>query len=126
MKTVLDRSRPRVLKREADYEAAIREIEALLDEDPEPESEAHDRLELLSLLAQAYEEEHEPPASVTPQEAVEFMLQQKGMSRSDLSKLMGGRSRVSEFFSGRRGLSKAQVEALHRRLGIPAEVLLGL
>jgi HTH-type transcriptional regulator / antitoxin HigA len=114
-----------VLKIEADYEAAIRKIEALLDEDPKPESEGHDRLDLLSLLAHAYEEEHEPPGRVTPQEAVEFMLQQKGMSGSDLSELMRGRSRVSEFFSGRRNLSKAQVEALHRRLGIPAEVLLG-
>jgi hypothetical protein len=63
---------------------------------------------------------------VTPQRAVEFMLQQKGMSRSDLNELMGGKSRVSEFLSGRRDLSKAQIEALHRHLGIPAEVLLGL
>ena len=84
------------------------------------------RRELLSLLAHTYEEEHELPGRVTPQEAVEFILQQKGMSRAELAGLMGGRSRVSESFSGRRGLSKAQIEALHRHLGIPAEVLLGL
>jgi antitoxin component HigA of HigAB toxin-antitoxin module len=39
---------------------------------------------------------------------------------------MGGRSRVSEFFSGRRELSKSQIEALHHALGIPAGILLGL
>ena len=35
-------------------------------------------------------------------------------------------SRVSEFLSGKRELSKSQVEGLRRVLGIPADVLLGL
>ena len=64
--------------------------------------------------------------AVTPQEAVTFMLEQKGLSRADLDDVMGGKSRVSEFFSGRRDLSKSQVEALRRLLGIPADILLGL
>jgi len=64
--------------------------------------------------------------AVSPQEAVTFMLEQKGVSRSDLDAVMGGKSRVSEFFTGKRELSKAQVEALHRLLGIPADILLGL
>ena len=75
---------------------------------------------------EAYEDEHERMGPVTPQEAVEFMLEQKGMTRAELTELMGGRSRVSEFFSGKRDLSKSQIEALHLHLGIPADVLLGL
>jgi HTH-type transcriptional regulator/antitoxin HigA len=63
---------------------------------------------------------------VTPQEAVSFMLEQKGMSRADLDDVMGGKSRVSEFFSGKRELSKSQVEVLRGMLGIPADILLGL
>jgi HTH-type transcriptional regulator/antitoxin HigA len=48
------------------------------------------------------------------------------MTRADLENVMGGKSRVSEFFSGKRELSKTQIEALHRLLAIPADILLGL
>ena len=38
---------------------------------------------------------------------------------------MGGKSRTSEFFNGKRELSKSQIEGLRRVLGIPADILLG-
>ena len=126
MTTVLDVPRPHVLRTEQEYESAIAEIERLLDEGSEEGTEAYDRLELLSVLVEHYEEERYPMGSVTPQEAVSFMLEQKGMSRADLDEVMGGKSRVSEFFSGKRELSKSQVEVLRSMLGIPADILLGL
>ena len=51
------------------------------------------------------------------------MLEQRGMTRSQLAPMMGGRARVSEFFSGRRRLSMEQVRALRDALGIPADLL---
>lgn len=126
MPAVLDFTKPHILRNEEEYEAAITEIERLLDEDAEAGSEGYDRLEFLSVLVEHYEEEHYPMGNVTPQQAVTFMLEQKGMNRTDLGEAMGGKSRVSEFFSGKRDLSKAQIEALHRLLGIPADLLLGL
>jgi HTH-type transcriptional regulator/antitoxin HigA len=126
MTTVLDVPRPHVLRTEEEYEAAIAEIERLLDEGSKEGTEAFDRLELLSVLVEHYEEARYPMEAVTPQEAVSFMLEQKGMTRGDLDEVMGGKSRVSEFFSGKRELSKSQVEVLHRMLGVPADILLGL
>lgn len=123
---LLDFSKPHVLRSEAEYEAAIAEIERLLDEDVEVGSEGYDRLEFLSVLVEHYEDERYPMGMVTPQQAVTFMLEQKGMTRSDLDEVMGGKSRVSEFLNGKRELSKAQVEGLRRLLGIPADLLLGL
>ncbi|NNF11607.1 MAG: transcriptional regulator [Gemmatimonadetes bacterium] len=124
--TLLDFSKPRVLRSEAEYDAAITEIERLLDEDVERGTEGYDRLEFLSVLVEHFEDEHYPMEAVRPQDAVLFMLEQKGLDRSDLDDLMGGKSRVSEFFSGKRALSKSQVEALYHEFGIPAGVLLGL
>jgi len=49
----------------------------------------------------------------------------KGMTRADLHSLMGGKARVSEFFAGKRSLSIVQIRALHRELGIPADLLIG-
>jgi HTH-type transcriptional regulator/antitoxin HigA len=126
MATVLDVSKPHVLRTVEEYDAAIAEIERLLDEGSEAGTEAFDRLELLSLLVEHYEEEHYPMGTVSPQEAVSFMLEQKGLTRADLEEVMGGKSRVSEFFSGKRELSKSQVEVLRSMLGIPADILLGL
>jgi HTH-type transcriptional regulator/antitoxin HigA len=56
---------------------------------------------------------------------VKFMLDQRGMTRSDLYEMMGGKARVSEFFSKKRRLSIEQLRALHKALGIPADLLLG-
>lgn len=77
----LDFTTPHVLRDEREYEAALSEIERLLDADVERGSEGYDRLEFLSVLVEHYEDEHEPVGAVTPQEAAAFMLEQKGMSR---------------------------------------------
>jgi HTH-type transcriptional regulator / antitoxin HigA len=89
-------------------------------------TEDSDRLELLSVLVEAYEATHDSidDSDLTPQDIVQFMLDQKGMDRSELAAIMGGRSRVSDFFNGKRELSKAQTVALRKLLGIPADVLL--
>jgi len=123
---LLDFSKPHVLKNDTEYEAAIAEIERLLDEDVEPATEGYDRLEFLSVLVEHYEEELYPMGTVTPQQAVTFMLEQKGLERSDLDEVMGGKSRVSDFLNGKRDLSKSQIEGLRRMLGIPADILHGV
>lgn len=125
MDAVLNFTRPHVLRSEAEYDAAIAEVERLLDLDPPAGSEAYERLEFLSVLAEAYERENFPDLSESsPQDVVDFMLEQKGMIRLDLYGAMGGKSRVSEFFSGKRKLSRGQIEALRDLLGIPADLLL--
>ena len=123
---LLDFSRPHVLKNDEEYEAAIAEIERLVDEDVEAGSDGYDQLEFLSVLVEHFEDERYPMGAVTPQKAVEFMLEQKGLDRSDLDETMGGKSRVSEFLNGKRELSKSQIEGLRRLLGIPADILLGM
>ena len=46
------------------------------------------------------------------------------MTRGELAQIMGGRSRVSDFFKGVRQLSTTQMKALRNRLGVPADLLL--
>lgn len=125
--SVLDFSTPHVLRNAKEYKAAVAEIDRLLDVDPKRGTEAYDRFEFLSVLAEAYEDERDPidESTGTPQSVVAFMLEQKGMTRADLHALMGGKVRVSEFFSGKRSLSVAQIRALREGLGIPADLLIG-
>lgn len=124
---VLDFSTPHLLRNAREYKAAVTEIDRLLDADPKRGSAEYERLEFLSVLVEAYEDEHDPfdETEGTPQSVVDFMLEQKGMTRADLHELMGGKARVSEFFAGKRTLSINQIRELSRELGIPVELLLG-
>jgi HTH-type transcriptional regulator / antitoxin HigA len=124
--TVLDFSTPHVLRNAKEYRAAVAEIDALLDADPKRGTSDYDRLEFLSVLVEAYEDAHDPidERGLTPQDIVNFMLEQRGMTRAELYNLMGGKSRVSEFFAGKRRLSVEQVRSLRDLLGIPADLLI--
>lgn len=125
MPAVLDFTTPHVLRSEAEYEAAVAEINALLDANPAEGSPEDDRLEFLSVLVQAYEDAHVPELpKASPQAVVAFTLEQQGRDRAELAPLMGGRSRVSEFFAGKRDLSITQVRALRDALRIPADLLI--
>jgi HTH-type transcriptional regulator/antitoxin HigA len=126
MTAVLDFTKPHVLRTEEEYQEAVRMIDELLERDPEAGTEDHDLLEFLSVLVEAYEAEHYPDEmfASTPQDVIDFMLGQKGMQRGDLAEIMGGKSRVSEFFAGKRELSRAQIRALRDLLGVPADLLL--
>lgn len=122
---ILDFSRPHVLRDEREYEAAVAELDALAFANPGEGTDEYDRMVFLSVLIEAYEAEHDPidTLDVTPQQIVRFALEQRGLGRADLHEVMGGKSRVSEFFNGKRGLSLPQAKRLRDRLGIPLDAL---
>jgi HTH-type transcriptional regulator/antitoxin HigA len=113
-----------VIRTEKEHNEALKEIEGLLDSSPKKGSKQYDRLELLSILVEAYEDEKtDMPPDATPQELVEFMAEQKGIDRTALAELLGGRSRLSDFLNEKRELSLGQIARLKRALGIPADLL---
>ncbi len=125
MADILDFTKPHVLRKEEEYDLAVAEIDTLLDTDPQSGTEAYARLAFLSVLVQAYEDTHlQAYEQSTPQEVVDFMLDQKGLSRDDLAKWLGSSSQTVEFFEGTRPLSIEQIGALRAHLGIPADLLI--
>lgn len=125
MAELLDFTKPHVLRNETEYTAAVAEIDQLLDLDPPPHAEAYERLEFLSVLVHAYEEAHFSLEQLTtPQDVVIFMLDQKGLSQTDLAQWLGGESPMLAFLQGTRSLSLPQIERLRVHLGIPADLLI--
>ncbi len=114
----------KVLKTEAEYEAALRELTALMQCKPPVGSPEGNQLEVLALLIQDYESREYPLGEPDPIEAIRFRMEQQGLSPRDLVPYLGSRSRVSEVLSGKRPLTLAMIRALHSGLGIPAEALL--
>jgi HTH-type transcriptional regulator / antitoxin HigA len=121
----LDFRKPHPLRNEAEYEAAVAEIDALVERDPAPGTEDGDRLDMLAILVEAYESERYPAAQATPLEVVAFLMDQRGMTRADLEPLLGSKSRVSEFLSGARDLSKAQIRKLSDHFHVSPAVFFG-
>jgi HTH-type transcriptional regulator/antitoxin HigA len=111
--------KPKVLKTERDYKAALAHVEALMAAPAPAEAE----LELWSLLVEKYEEEHFPIATPDPIEAIRFRMEQGGLGPTDLQTYLQSKSKVSEVMNRKRPLSLSMIRALHRGLKIPAEVL---
>jgi HTH-type transcriptional regulator / antitoxin HigA len=110
------------IRSEADYEAALAEIERLWGA-PSGTTDG-DRLDVLATLIDAYASEHFPMDPPDPIDAIKFRMEQQGLSRKDLEDLIGTRTRVAEVLNRRRGLSINMIRRLHERLGISAEVLI--
>jgi len=115
----------KVIKTDEEYETALAEVERLMDKDPAPGTPNADRLELLALIVRDFEEKNYPVDIPDPIEAINFRMEQMGLTRKDMEKYIGGSGRVSEVLSGKRRLSLSMIRALHSGLGIPVEPLIG-
>ena len=111
----------RPVKTEADYDAALAEIDRLFE--APPGSPDCDRLEVLTALIEAYEREHHPMPLPDPIEAIKFRMEQGGLKQIDLIPAIGSKSRVSEVLGRRRPLTLPMIRRLSRDFGIPLEVL---
>ena len=109
------------IKSEADYDAALADIDRLMD--AEPNTPRGDRLDVLVTLVDAYEAKPIDPPD--PIEAIKLRMEQRGLDRNDLARILGSTARVSEILNRKRALSVSMMRRLRSELDIPAESLLG-
>ena len=103
------------IRTEKDYEAALARVDELNE---------IDELDVFVDLVELYESKHEPMGYPSPLAALEFRMDQGGMSPRDLIPFIGSRAKVSEVLSGKRAITMPMARALHEHLGIPVDVLL--
>jgi HTH-type transcriptional regulator/antitoxin HigA len=112
------------IRNETDYQAALKEIEALFES--KPGTPNGDRLDVLATLVEAYEAKNYPiPKPDDVVGVLEYYMESRGLSRSDLIAYLGSKERVSEVLNHKRGLSLEMIRRLHEGLGIPADLLVG-
>ena len=110
------------IRTEADYDAALAEVERLWG--AKSGTPKGDRLDVLATLIDVYENEHYPMDPPDPIEAIKFRMEQLGLTRRDLEGIIGTRTRIAEVLNRKRALSIGMIRRLHARLGISAEVLI--
>ncbi|WP_370308722.1 helix-turn-helix domain-containing protein [Sinimarinibacterium flocculans] len=110
------------IKTRKDYRAALKEVESLMS--AIPGTDEGDRLDVLVTLVEAYERIHFPMDLPDAVDAIEFRMEQQGLSVKDLEPVIGRRNRVYEILSRKRPLTLRMIKGLHTKFGIPAESLL--
>ena len=110
------------IRTKADYKAALAEVERLWG--AMGGTSKGDRLDVLATLIDAFEARHYPMDPPDPIEAIQFRMEQLGLTRKDLEPLIGTRARVAEVMNRKRGLSIEMIRRLHEQLGISADVLI--
>ncbi len=110
------------IKTEADYQAALRRIDRLID--CVDDSEQADELDVLSILVESYESEHYPIAPPDPITAIRFRMEQTGMSEKEIADYLGGDQTAEAILNRREPLTLDMIKRLYRQLHIPAESLL--
>ena len=112
----------RPIRTKRDYSLALKDAEALWDA-PAASADA-DRLEVLTLLIQAYESKHYPIPDPEPVDFLLHVMDARGFTRKDLEPYIGSRARVAEVLNRVRPLSLEMIRRLSIGLGLPAEVLI--
>ena len=110
------------IRTKANYRAALKDIESLMM--AKANSPEGDRLDVLTTLVEAYERTHFPMDLPDAVEAIEFRMEQSGLTVKDLEPVIGRKNRVYEVLSRKRPLTLRMIEGLHKKFGIPAESLL--
>lgn len=116
----------KVIRTEDQHRHYLDEVQVLMARTPQPGSVDSDRLELLTVLIEAYENSKFPIESPDPIEAILFRMNEKGLKQADLVPYFGTRSRVSEVLGRKRPLTVQMIRALSLGLGLSAETLVGL
>jgi HTH-type transcriptional regulator/antitoxin HigA len=79
----------RPIRSEADYDAALEEIERCSDDDRKPGTPDADRFDLLALIVEGYKRKRwpiEPPDTI---DAIRYRMEAGGYTQADLGHLLG-------------------------------------
>jgi HTH-type transcriptional regulator / antitoxin HigA len=123
--TLLSRALPIVITTEAEYNRTMSEINRLLRKREADLSLEEDRLlDLLSTLAENWEEAHHPIPEAPGYRILKHYMQVRGLRQKDLQPILGSRGVTSEIVNGKRSITKEQAKQLGALFGISPAVFI--
>jgi HTH-type transcriptional regulator / antitoxin HigA len=111
----------RPIRTKREYQAALKEVEALWDS--RAGTAEADRLEVLALVVEDYERKHFPIDAPHPIDFLLHVMEARGLTRKDLERYIGSRARVAEVLNRVRPLTLEMIRRLASGLKLPADVL---
>ena len=112
------------IRNEREYDAAIKRLNALLDE--VGDNERHPLfsfVDTLGTLIHVYEEEHYPMPECSGVEMLRFFMEERELKQTDLTEI-GSQGVVSEILNGKRELNVRQIRVLAKRFHVSPAVFI--
>jgi HTH-type transcriptional regulator/antitoxin HigA len=119
---------------EATHELALKELDYLLNRysdkelsNPKKDPYLDSVLTYIRHLAesvQKYEQRKFPMPKVGLHDIVEYLLEERGLARQEVAQFLDSPSRVDDFWAHRLKLTLAEAKRLHKKLRVPADLLL--
>lgn len=114
----------RRIQRDEELADAIRVIDSLIDKDKLSKAE-DDYLDILSDLVHEFEEEHIPMGNTPAHEMLAYLMELREFTQTQVAKGAGiAVSTVSEILSGKRKLTRGQIEKLAKFFKVSPAVFL--
>ena len=80
------------------------------------------RLDAQARLISAYERRKWPLRATTTRDVLAHLMDQHGLTRAEMAKLLGGAARFREVMAGKKSVGFAAVKRLRARFGVSADV----
>ena len=109
------------IRTEAEYEAALARIYALMD--TEPGTLEGDEFELLADLVEFYEDRHYPIPEPDLYASLECRLTDQGWTAQQLNRILGDGADIHEILARRQPVTIPMARSMHEHLDISAEAL---
>jgi HTH-type transcriptional regulator/antitoxin HigA len=104
-----------------EYDAAVAQLNDLVDEvGDNPKDRRYRFIDTLSVLIEAYDDEHHEIPDLSGAEMLKFLMEQHALSQGDLPEI-GSQGVVSEVLRGKRELNVRQIKALSERFHLSPE-----
>jgi HTH-type transcriptional regulator/antitoxin HigA len=117
---------PHAIKNEADYDKTVAVMNrlAVLDR---PTTGQRQYLDTLAVLVEAYDEEHNriDVSNADPIQVLKSILDEHGLTASDLGRMLGNRELGGKILRGDRELSKGHIATLTQRFKVSADLFIG-
>jgi HTH-type transcriptional regulator/antitoxin HigA len=117
---------PKIIRTEDQYHSYLGEVERLIARGDKLSATEVNRLEVLTVLIEAYENGKYPVEPPDPIDAILFRMEERNLKQADLIPYFGTSSRVSEVLKRKRPLTVQMIRAISMGLGISADTLVGL
>jgi HTH-type transcriptional regulator / antitoxin HigA len=111
----------KVIKTKAQYKLYCNLLEELVFADKKSK-EIKDEIELLTLLIEKWDNEHNTFSTLDPVQLLEYMMKENKVTQTELAKILGvSKSLVSEILSYKKGMSKEIIRKLSSRFKLSQE-----
>jgi HTH-type transcriptional regulator/antitoxin HigA len=122
-RNLISRTLPHVIRTEAENEHYISVLQ-YLDDLPHPTPAQRELADLLTLLIEAFEEQHYALKPASPIEHLVELMAANDLKQKDLIDIFGTASIVSEVLNGKRQLTTEHIRRLSERFHVSPELFI--